>query len=211
MNEREYCQQFSDEAHDTVDMLSSHRKAERERRACAAFLRCLGVHFSLNELVTPESDPPDVVFRDARFEVMVVLDKGRKMHADWKKEASRRDSAQTLDDLVEAYHPSGPISFEEAVCLVVAELGPKASHYGPRTCSHLDALVYVDCQGRHLYPMSEASLPRELRAQGWRSVSVLFPPYSYVLFALPEAPEFLRNLEGITKQECNNPDVWFAL
>lgn len=209
MNEREYLQQLADEAHDTVGMLSSHRKAERERRACAAFLRCLGVHFSPNELVTPESDPPDVVFRDARFEVMVVLDRGRKMHADWKKEASRRDSAQTLDDLVEPYHPTVPMSFEEAVCLVVAELGPKGSHYGPRTCSQLDALVYVDCQGRHLYPISEASLPRELRAQGWRSVCVLFPPYSYVLFALPEAPEFLRDLEGIAKQECNNPDVWF--
>jgi hypothetical protein len=50
-----------------------------------------------------------------------VLDKGRKMHADWKKEASRRDSAQNLDDLVEPYHPSAPMSFREAVCLVVAE------------------------------------------------------------------------------------------
>ncbi|MGH7827068.1 MAG: hypothetical protein ACREQ7_18080 [Candidatus Binatia bacterium] len=42
-------------------------------------------------------------------------------------------------------------------------------------------------------------------------VCVLFPPYSYVLFALPEAPEFLRGLKGITKQECNNPDIWFDL
>lgn len=103
------------------------------------------------------------------------------------------------------------MSFREAVCLVVAGIGPKASHYGPKTCSQLDALVYVDRQGRHLYPTSEASVPRELRTQGWRSVCVLFPPYSYVLFASPEAPEFLRGLEGITKQECNNPDVWFDL
>ncbi|HXV84222.1 MAG TPA: DUF1780 domain-containing protein [Candidatus Binatia bacterium] len=107
MNEREYLRQLGDEAHHAVDMFSSHRKAERERRACAAFLRCLGVLFSSNELVTPESDPPDVIFQNARFEVMVVLDKERKMHADWKKEASRRDSAQTLDDLVEPHHPSG--------------------------------------------------------------------------------------------------------
>jgi Putative endonuclease, protein of unknown function (DUF1780) len=211
MTERDYLRQLADEAHDTVDMLSFHRKAERERRACAAFLRCLGVYFSPHELVSPESDPPDVVFRDARYEVMIVLDKGRKIHADWKEKAARRDSAQALDELVESYHPSVPVSVEETVRLVVAELGPKASHYGPKTCSQLDALVYVDYQGRHLYPLSEASVSGELQSQGWRSVCVLFPPYSHVLFASQQAPEFLRRLEGSIKQECNNPDVWFDL
>jgi hypothetical protein len=169
------------------------------------------VDFSPDEVVTPESDPPDVVFRDARLEVMIVLDKGRKMHAAWKKEANRRDSAQTLNDLVELYPSSVPISFEEAVSRVVAELGPKASHYGPKHMFTADALVYIDRQGRHLYPLSEASVPGDLRGQGWRSVSFLFPPYSHVLFAAPEAPEFLLELEGLTKQECTNPDVWFDL
>ena len=124
MDERDYLRQLADKAHDTLHMLSSHRKAERERRACAAFLRCLGVYFSPHELVSPQNDPPDVLFRDTGFEVMIILDNGRKMHADWKKEASRRNSAQTLDDLVEPYHPSVPTSVEEAVRLIVAELGP---------------------------------------------------------------------------------------
>ena len=211
INERDYLRRLADEAHDTADLLSSRRKAERERRTCAAFLRCLRVHFSPPELVSPESDPLDVVFRDAHFEVMIMLDQGRKMHVDWKEKAARRDSAQTLDELVESYRPSVPISVEETVRLVVAELDPKASYYGSKTCSHLDALVYVNYQGRHMYSLSEARVPGELRSQGWRSVCVLFPPYSHVLFASPPAPELLRHLKGSIRQECNNPDVWFDL
>ncbi len=95
MDEREYMRRLADEAHDTVDMLSSHRKGERERRAAAAFLRCLGVDFYPDELVSPESDPPDVIFRDARFEVMIMLGEGRRMHADWKEKANQRESAQS--------------------------------------------------------------------------------------------------------------------
>lgn len=190
MDERKYIRWLADEARDTVDMLSSHRKGERERRTCAAFLRCLGVEFSPHDLVTPESDPPDVVFRDARFEVMIALDKESKMHADWKKESNRRESAQTLDDLLEPYHPSVPMSFEEAVCLVVGELGSKASRYGSKTCSQLDALVYINRERRHLYPISEVNVPVEIRSQGWRSVSFLFPPYSHVMLAATDAQNF---------------------
>lgn len=211
MDEREYVQQLAAEARDTVDMLSPHRKVERERRAVAAFLRCLGVDFSSEELVTPEREPPDVMFRDARFEVMIMLDAGRKMHADWKKKAEQRASAQSLKELVEPYHPSAPIPFHDVVPLVVAELGPKASHYGPNTCSQLDALLYINLLRRHLYPLSEVHIPKELHAQGWRSVCFLFAPYSHVLAVTPEAPEFLRQHEGSTRQECQTPDVMFDL
>lgn len=211
VNEQDYIWRLAAEAHETVDMLSSHRKGEREQRVSAAFLRCLGVDFSPDGLVAPANDPPDVVFRDARFEVMIVLDEGRRMHADWKEEASRRDSVHSLDDLAESYQSSVPMSLKEAVCLVVAKLRPKASHYGPKTCSQLDALVYINCKRRYLYPISEVIAPTELQSQSWRSVCFLFLPYSHVLFATPEAPEFLRNLKGRTRQECDNTDVWFEL
>jgi len=211
MDEREFLRRQAVEAHDTVDMLSSHRQGERERRAVAAFLRCLGVDFSPEELVTPECDPPDVMFRDARFEVMIKLDEGRKMHADWKKKAEQRDSAQSLEEPVESYLPSSSVPFQDIVSLVVAELGQKASHYGPNTCSQLDALLYINLLGKHLYPLSKAHVPEELHAQGWRSVCFLFAPYGHVLAVTPEAPECLRQHEGRTRQECQNPDVLFDL
>ena len=196
MTEQEYVKRLANEAHDTVDLLSSQRKGELERRVCAAFLRCLRVDFSPEEIATPESDPPDVVFRGARFEVMTVLDEGRKMQADWKNEASRRDAAETLEDLGEPYTPSVAMPAGEVVFLVNTELNKKASHYGSKTCSGLDALVYLNLLKSHLYPLSDVKVPLELRSQGWRSVCFVFPPCSSVVCATPEAPNFLRQLHG---------------
>src|SRR5262245_31430472 len=211
MDEREYVRQLAADAHKTVEMLSSHRKVERERRVVAAFLRCLGVDFSPEELVATECDPPDVMFRDARFEVMIVLDEGRRMHADWKKKAEQRDCAQSLEEVVESYHPSSPVPFQDIVSLVIAELGETASHYGPNTCSQLDALLYINLLGKYPHPLSKAYVPEELHAQGWRSVCFLFAPYSHVLAVTPKPPEFLHQHEGRTRQECQNPDIMFDL
>lgn len=198
MNEQEYIQLLAKEAHDTIDMLSPHRRCEREIRTCAAFLRCLGVQFSLDELAAPESDPPDVIFRDARFEVMILLDPQRTMHSDWKDTANQRDGAKNLSDLEKPYSPSAPISMQNISDCITVALAQKASHYGSRTCSELDALVYVNLQRYHIYPVSLVAIPAELRVHGWRSVCFVSPPYSYVFFGLPE---FLRVVAGQIRQE----------
>lgn len=211
MDEREHMQRLADEGRDTVEMLSSPRKSERERRVVAAFLRCLGVDFRPDELIASESDPPDVIFRDACFEVMILLDKGRKMHADWKRKANQRDRARSLRDLFEPYHPSVPIPFREVVSLATAELVQKASHYGLKTCSQLDALVYINLLGKHLSPPFGTYVPEGLQAQGWRSVCFLLAPYSHVLSVTARAPVFLRRYEGKTSQKCQDPDMMFDL
>ena len=211
MNEKEYVEKLAEQADDTVDLLSSRRKGERERMICAAFLRCLGIEFSPEEITLPESDPPDVVFRDARFEVMIIIDEDRKMHADWKVEANKRHAATRLDDLGAPYHPSSPMEPAKVADRLVAELAKKASHYGPKTCLDLDALVYINLQKWHLYPISQIKVPEELRSQGWRSVSFIFSPYSHVVFTTSEAPDLLRGYEGRVKQECKNPGGMFEL
>lgn len=212
MDEREYLRQLAVEAYDTVNMLSSPRKSERERRTVAAFLRCLGVDFSSEDLKTPKSDPPDVDFRTAHFEVMIKLDEGRKLHSDWKNKANQLDSTQCIEKLVEPYHPSTPVPFQDIVKLVIEELDRKASRYGQNTCSQLDALLYINLLGKHLYPpLSNAHVPEKLHTQGWRSVCFLFVPYGHVLAVTPEAPKFLRQYEGRTRQKCQNLDVLFDL
>jgi hypothetical protein len=58
----------------------------------------------------------------------------------------------------------------------------------------LDALVYVNLRGRYLCPAPDM-IEEETGAVaqlGWRSVSVLWPPYAAVLCAKPLAPRFLR-------------------
>lgn len=211
MNERDHVKKLVEQADDTVDLLSSRCKNERERMICAAFLRCLGIEFSPKEITVPERDPPDLVFQGAQFEVMIVLDEERKMHADWKAKANMRHAAKRLDDLGGAYHPSSPMEPAEVADRLVTALAQKATHYDPKTCSELDALVYINLQKRHLYPISKIEVPGELRSQGWRSVSFVFSPYSHVVFTAAEAPDFLRGHEGHTKQECKNPDGIFEL
>lgn len=211
MNEREYIQRLAEQARDTVDLLSSGRKGERERRVSAAFLRCLGISFSPAELTVAENDPPDVIFRDARFEVMIILDEGRKVHAESKEIANRRAAAKNLKELTESYQPSVPMAFGELVNLINAKLWGKATHYGRKTCSELDALVYIDLKERHFNSVAETEVPNDLRMQGWRSVSFVFSMCSHVLLATPAAPDVLREFEGQTRRECHNPDVVFEL
>jgi hypothetical protein len=211
MDEREYIQCLAEEARDIVDLLSSARKGERERMVSAAFLRCLGVEFSPAELILSDNDPPDVVFREARFEVMIILDEGRKVHAEWKETATRRAAAKNLEELMEPYQPSVPMDSREVAERISAELSKKASHYGSKTCSELDALVYIDLKERHFNSVAETEVPNDLRMQGWRSVFFVFSMCSHVLLVTSAAPGMLRAFVGQTRHECQNPDVVFEL
>lgn len=132
MTEREYMLRLADDARETADLLSPRRKRERERRVCAAFLHCFGVDFSPHELTVPETDPPDVIFRDAKLEVTIMLDAGRKIDADRKARAKQRDAAKTPEELLEPYHPTAPMALTEVVDRITAELAQTAAHYGSK-------------------------------------------------------------------------------
>src|SRR5512132_2955125 len=71
--ERDYLRQWRERADEDVSFFSDDRggkrRAERERSYCAAFLRCLGVPFAIAELKSVTSEPTDVIFRDARFQL----------------------------------------------------------------------------------------------------------------------------------------------
>jgi hypothetical protein len=91
------------------------------------------------------------------------------------------------------------MSASEAWRKSVEALGRKASRYGTGVCSQLDALIYLDLKGQHLWPLEDASDGKSIEqaaAQGWRSVSVLFPPYGSVLCAQDSAPLFLKDVAG---------------
>ena len=49
--EREYIDDLVAHAVEADSFFSNHRKPEREKSACVAFLRCIGVGFSLDEVV----------------------------------------------------------------------------------------------------------------------------------------------------------------
>jgi hypothetical protein len=192
-SERDHIARLHAHATETRTLWSNEKKPERERMVVRAFLRCMGIGFAENDIISEERDPPDVVFRDARFEVMEDLG-GRKRGDEWREREERRRDATQLSDISEPYAASEPMSMTEVWERVVEGLTGKATSYGPALCSQLDALVYLNLNGRHLQPPDEAPMnaTREKgQAQGWRSVSLVFPPYGATLWAGQSAPSFL--------------------
>jgi hypothetical protein len=210
----EYRRELLEYDRETIHFLSSQKKSERERCVCAAFLRCLGVDFSVAELVAvPESQsPPDVAFREACFEVCdVVLDAGRRPHGEAKARVAHLEQAQTIDDVLVPVRHRVSLAYVEVFHHVTEALAKKAARYGMVVCANLDALVYVRLQ--NMFLDSGSSLPScaALTKQGWRSVSFVMPPYSHVIHAGEGAPAFLGAFVGQTRQEWHEPDTFFAL
>jgi len=178
--DKEYLNLLVTGAQDTNYFLSNKRKPERERRSCAAFLRCLGVSFTSQEITSAESDPPDVIFRSARIEVLEILDQGRKRHDEWKMELQRSKTAKAFNDLLRPYKPREPLPYIEIVKLITEALAKKAVRYGYNVCADLDALVYVNLLSNVLDPNSSIPNTEEL------------------VSALPESPIF----RGFERTKC---------
>ena len=211
MNEREYSEDLVLHADDTVNFLSNERKQERERSVCAALLRCLGIEFSPTEIISSNVEPPDVIFREGRFEVMIILDEGRKMHQEWKAKYEKFSNAKPSDDLSEPATTLASMSYEIIIDLVTKSLNKKAQHYNQKGSANLDALVYMNLKGKYLDKESPPPEITQLRSQGWRSVSILFHSCALVLYAKPSAPPFLRKVVGRTMAEWNSPFGLFDL
>src|SRR5262249_5619733 len=89
---------------------------------------------------------------------------------------------------------------------LTATLAEHAAWYGAR-CVGLDALVSVE---RHHGVLVQPAQPPEVGAltvQGWRSVSVVCPPYGWVLYAADGAPDFLRLVCGKLIRHRNTIDT----
>lgn len=196
-------------AADTVEFLSNDQKPERERAVCRAFLRCLGVNFSEDEIRAPCPEPIDVSFREARFQIREILDKGRRRLDEWREYLDRWTKARSIDDVTEVSTPSRPMSPGDVTLAVVEALSKKAKKYGAAQCSTLDALVYINLKARHLYPTTGFGDTSALEKQDWRSVSILMPPYGVVMMARMGAPNLLRERLHKTLMEWESPDGLF--
>lgn len=191
--ETEYLENLRKHASDTLVFLGNKAKPERERSVCRAFLRATGVAFEERELIAPTTEPADVSFRTARFQIREVLEQDRKRGDDWKEKEKKYSQVTSLDALLEPYSPPTSVSLEMLVPEIVNALSEKAQKYGAG-CKDIDALVLVNLQDQFLAPDSDMPKTDQLKSQGWRSVSFLFPPYGVILFATCSAPLFLTEV-----------------
>ena len=207
-SEKEVLKDLRRDAEESATLFSSRGQKELEKRATRGFLRALGIAFLKEELHSGQAEPVDVCFRDARFQITERLDLGRPRNLEWKEVAERRRNATFLEQLVEPYTPSRPMDPAQTLKLVLEAVTKKWERYRNST-EDVDVLVYINLQGRHLYPTSPWPDVTDFRDQGWRSASVLVGWHAVVLFARTTAPDFLRSVVGQTRREWNQPDGMF--
>ncbi len=209
--ERQYLKSLVTVAKETLDLFSNKNKTKREQMVIRAFLRCLGVEFSETEIVVGPEEPVDISFRSARFQIKEMLG-GSKRGVILQKRLRRYQAAKSINDVTDPWSSSKPLSFAELSQDLAESLSDKASKYGVKGCAKLDALVQVSLRGRHLYPLVpklDPTVAYQLDQQGWRSISMLFIPYSAVVVAKSDCPKFLRDEAGRILSKWPHPDGWF--
>jgi hypothetical protein len=175
-------------------LLLAHRlKPARDRAVVRTFLHTLSIAFAEAELVTSVEAPIDVQFRQAQFHL-------RELRAHpWGRDDTAHDMRVLQPRaLPDGGHRSGQtVGMELAVLIshLTATLAEHAAWYGAR-CVGLDALVSVEMHHGVLVQPAQPPEVGALLMQGWRSVSVVCPPYGMVLYAAAGAPAFLRLISG---------------
>ena len=173
----------------SVDYFSSSNKAARERWVCEAFLENIGSRFKVSEVKNPAEEPPDVIFRSARFEIKEVLDKDRKRHGEYKRSYQRALEAKSVDDLIKSFEPKDLTASD--ILLKVEEILLKYSQrYSLEVRAKLDLLIYVNLMD-HFTKDSPMPATHDLNQYGWRSVSAISGSHAYIFHAVRGAPRFL--------------------
>lgn len=208
--DKEYLEKFRNYATEVRTFLSNKMKPERERSVCRAFLRTLGIPFKESEVIAPANEPVDVLFREARFQIRDILESDHRRGDVWKDKQRKYETATSIDEAIETDPPPMPfpVDLNTLIHEVTAALSVKANKYGI-TCQDLDMLIYLDLRKRFLAAESAQLRVEPLKAQGWRSVSLLFPPYGVVLYAKPEAPDFLKAAEAKLNIKWSDIDTLF--
>jgi hypothetical protein len=196
--DKEYLEKLRNKATEVRTFLSNKpgMKPERERSVCRAFLRTLGIPFKDSEVIAPANGPVDVMFREARFQIKDMLEPDHKRGDVSKNRQHKYKIATSIDEAIDTdLPPTTPVDLNALIPEVTAFLSKYVNKYAT-TRQDLDMLIYLDFRKRFLAAESAVPNVESLKAQGWRSVSLLFPPYGVVLFAKPEAPDFLIAAEA---------------
>jgi hypothetical protein len=187
-------------------LLAQRLKPQHDRAMVRALLRVLGVAFADAEVIAPVEAPIDVRFRQAQFHLRELGDDPRGCA--WHAHDTQVHQASTLADRGDLRHPAMGMDRTVGIAHVTAALAQHAAWYGVR-CVGLDVVCAVDGSRGVLTPPAHAQEIGALALQGWRSVSVVCPPYGMVLYAASGAPDFLRTVTGRLLRQWDNSKTLF--
>jgi Putative endonuclease, protein of unknown function (DUF1780) len=187
-------------------LLAQRMKPQRDRAVIRALLRVLGVAFAEAEVIAPVEAPIDVRFRQAQFHLRELCDHPRRCA--WQAHDTRMHHASTRAERGDLHKPAVGMDLTVGISQVTAALAQHAAWYGVR-CVGLDVVVAVDGHHGVLAPPAQAPAIGALALQGWRSVSVVWPPSGMVLYAASGAPDFLRAVTGRLLRQWDNIETLF--
>ena len=198
MSDQEFLEDRRHALRESVKYFSAKNKPERERWVCDEFIQNLGFSFNETEVIAVEDEPPDVVFRDCRFEIKELLDPGRRRHAEYKASLQKALEVTDPQDLLKQFSPQD-ITPTQIGDRILTELEALKNHYATGARRNLDILFYVNLQDHFLKvgPMPSAL---EFAPYGWRSVSAVMGWGGLVLFSASDAPSLLTNNVGTLAQ-----------
>ena len=173
------------------DLFSRKFKPWREWHNAVHFLTNLHIGMDDAEVFCSPQDPPDVIYKDAQFEIKEIMDEGRRRHDEVKQahqEALQKNRPQkfTRNSVIGLL----PV---DAGQLVLKQLDELAERYQADVKARTDMLFYVN-KLNHWFddgPMPDSAL---FDRYGWRSVSaVVASSVSLVFYASTDAPKFLQD------------------
>jgi hypothetical protein len=173
---------------------------EREQYVVSHFLRCLGIRFDRGDLKHPPNDPPDVLFRDARFEIKEIQNAGRRRGDEYRRRLARALCAERFIDLLQPHRPE-PVPVAQICARVMNESRDLASglYRDSALRGSLDLVFYINLSSTAEVSLAQGPMldPAPLRREGWRSVSFLFAEAcACVLIAGRGSPAFLSDAVG---------------
>ncbi|MFN8390098.1 MAG: DUF1780 domain-containing protein [Bdellovibrionota bacterium] len=193
-------------------------RPERERNDVTTFLRCLGVDFAQDEVISSSTEPPDVNFRDARIEHCEAFPADRRIGDELKRDATAiEETLQVLEEdpeqigvgAPESRHPLNSVYVEapsiQASLLSQTSLNAILSSALESKCrryaqaldrAQLDCLVSLMHEFALIDTVGEFEVSQAIKKQGWRSVSFFKHPVACVAHVTKDAPEFLRSRLG---------------
>jgi hypothetical protein len=178
----------------TRDYFSRSNETQLERDAVIDFLANFGISFDEKEVVSVKDDPPDVLFRNATFEVKEKLDQDRRRGDEYRQLLEKAEASDEPNDAVVLFTPK-ELTPMEVGQIVLNKLDELELKYEPKFKKTLDLLIYVNLL-EHFHKPGEMPSHTLFSAYGWRSVCAVSSTYSYVFFASNDAPDFIKALVG---------------
>ena len=202
--EKKYIKREQEICKENRDFLNDHQKMEEE--IVKAFLRCCDIEFKCNEIKKIDNDPPDVVYKEAKFEVTEKLDTNRKRDKEYKDKEKTAKTAETPKDFLKSDQPSSVMNSLELFGEIEKSMAQKYEKYRKRQINfgEIDLLVYVNLKNRHLYlgkketdcPKPPKDFLEKIKKQGWRSVSFVTERHAGVIYCQEKAPDFIKKIKN---------------